>query len=215
MIIELRTLLPAREGEESPQRPGKNTPGEKHEETPLVDVEIRSAAAPPPAPASVSPDAVSYPASLPAPVGNDRPAGISDAVSYPFSLPAPVGNDRPAGASDAVSYSVSLPAPMGNDRPAGIPDAVSCPASLPAPGMNGRPAGDSDEVSYPASFPGTPLVPENSPSPAFEGAGTFSDDRIPELLERLLEAAERSAAFSEQIADSLERQSAVSGPVYA
>ena len=81
--------------------------------------------------------------------------------------------------------------------------------------MNGRTAGAFDAVFYSASFPGSPLIPENPPFPASEGAGAFGDDRILELLERLLAAVERSAAFTEQIADSMERQSAVSVPVYA
>ena len=126
MIIELRTLLPVREEEESPQSSGKNSPGEKHEETPLVDVEIRSAA-PPRTPSQVFPE----------------------------------------------------------------------------------------ELSYSTSFPGSPLIPENPPFSASEGAGITGDGRILELLERLIAAAERSAVFAEQIADSLERQSAVSVPAYA
>ena len=59
-------------------------------------------------------------------------------------------------------------------------------------------------------------VPENFLPPASEGyGGAFRDDRIPELLERLLAAAERNAAFSERIADLMERQSSEPAPVYA
>ena len=73
-----------------------------------------------------------------------------------------------------------------------------------------------EDFSFAASVPAGSLIPENSFSaPAYEGpGGTSRDDRIPELLERLLNAAERSAAFSEQIADLMERQSSEPAPAY-
>ena len=122
MIIELRSLLPVSEEEETPRDPGKNRPEARHEGMPPADVEIRSAASP----------------------------------------------------------------------------------SAP------------ENESFSAYLPGSPLLPEHSVSPASEGAGPSGDDRIPELLERLLDAAERGAASSEQIAELIERQSpASSSPVYA
>ena len=86
-------------------------------------------------------------------------------------------------------------------------------AETPAVEVEIRSAGPSRPSSSPSA--GSP-VPENSLSPEPEGpGGSFRDDRIPELLERLLAAAERNAAFSEQIADLMERQSSDPAPVYA
>ncbi len=133
MIIELRSLLPARGEEESLPGPGKNSPAEKSGagEVPAVEVEIRS-------------------------------AGLSQPSS-----PSP-------------------PPPM--------PEAFSF--SAPPQG----------------SFP----LPENSLTPAPEGPGSdFGDERIPELLTRLLAAAERNADFAERIADLMERQSSGPVPAYA
>ena len=75
----------------------------------------------------------------------------------------------------------------------------------------------AENLSLPASVPASSPVPEKSPScPAYEGSGgSLHDDRIPALLERLLSAAERTAAFSERIADLMERQSSEPAPVYA
>ena len=142
MIVELRSLLPALEEEESPRGPVKSAPGEKREaeEAPLVEAELRS-------------------------------ADLSQVL--PSSLPPP-----------------------------------SPPSPLPSPSRG--------NVSFPVFLPESGLQPERSPfSAAEETGGAFRDDRIPELLERLLDAAERSAVFSERIADLMERQGAASTPVYA
>lgn len=119
MIIELRSLLPAREEEESPCSPGKTGPGETPEvnERSPVEMEFRSAELP-------------------------RTSPIPESV--PFPEPSPISGFFPAAGSDAAG-----------------------------------------------------------------------DDRILELLGRLVDTAERSAALSERIADLMERQSSVSGPVYA
>ena len=133
MIVELRSLLPALEEEESPRGPATSAPGEKREaeEAPLVEAELRSA-----------------------------------------------------------DLSRALPSPQ----------------SAPSPGI----------VSFPVFLAEGGLQPERSPfSAAGETGGASGDDRIPELLERLLDAAERGAAFSERIADLMERQGAVPTPVYA
>ena len=139
MIVELRSLLPALEEEESPRGPAKSAPGEKREaeEAPLVEAELRSA-----------------------------------------------------------DLSQVLPLPLPS------------PSLLPSPSRG--------NVSFPVFLPESGLQPERSPfSAAEETGGAFRDDRIPELLERLLDAAERSAVFSERIADLMERQGAAPTPVYA
>ena len=126
MIIELRSLLPACEEEESLRGPGKNSPGEKRE-----------------------------------------------------------GEERLVAEAEL--------------RPADLPQVFPAPENVPSPG--------SSPVSgfFLAAPPG-----------AAGAAGTASvDDRIPELLERLVDTAERSAALSERIADLMERQNSLSAPVYA
>ena len=70
--------------------------------------------------------------------------------------------------------------------------------------------------SFSAPVQGSFTLPEISLPPASEGPGGASgNDRIPELLTRLLAAAERNAEFSERIADLMERQSSNPAPVYA
>ena len=67
--------------------------------------------------------------------------------------------------------------------------------------------------------PPSPAAPEaagrETPGIGERSGGISGDDRILELLGRLLDAAERSAAFSERIADLTERKSSDSAPVYA
>ena len=145
MIVELRSLLPALEEEESPRGPAKSAPGEKREaeEAPLVEAELRSA-----------------------------------------------------------DLSQVLPLPLPS------PSLLPSPSPLPSPSRG--------NVSFPVFLPESGLQPERSPfSAAEETGGAFRDDRIPELLERLLDAAERSAVFSERIADLMERQGAAPTPIYA
>ena len=69
---------------------------------------------------------------------------------------------------------------------------------------------------FSASLPERALLPEEASAHGPGSTGDASrDDRVPELLERLLGAAERSAVSSEQIAGLMERQNSVSAPVYA
>ena len=120
----------------------------------------------------------------------------------------------------------------GEENAAGAAPVVKAEirSADPAPAQGGAPLAASQpewpflpEVSLPresggvaASQPEWPFRPEVSlPRESGEVADAFHDDRVPELLERLLGAAERSADFSEQIAGLMEQQNSVSAPAYA
>ena len=98
----------------------------------------------------------------------------------------------------------------GEDNAAGAAPVVKAEirSADPAPAQGG--------ALFAASQPEWPFLPEVSLPRESEGvADAFHDDRVPELLERLLGAAERSADFSEQIAGLMEQQNSVSAPAYA